>query len=432
MTNKRSGDIFTFGFGATVLMWIVLYITAMPLGIVPLPLAAILVGLLLLVVGYLRGRATGCSWAGGATLGLLIGFINLLILSSMLGGNDPGEFLVSGLWWIGGFLVTAVVLCAIGAGLSKQNEKYLTCPPNWTFRLALVTASTTLLMLISGGIVTGLEAGLAIEGWLTSDGYLMVLFPLELMTRDVGSFAEHSHRLWGLLVGLTTIVLAVKVFVDGRSKGVKTLVVIAVIAVIIQGAMGGFRVTDQSIVLGIAHGVFGQMFFALLVVIAAVLSNAWDNSKPIVKANVKTDYTLSVILIAFLLLQITLGTVFRHIHPLEDLSRGARMGLLHGHSFIGSTAAAVLILWCSLRAWGMYKEQPLVHRVGKSMMHTLGLQIVLGFASFIIVPHDVRGSDESITTHEVVITTAHQATGALLLGICVLYAVLLRRLVKTT
>ena len=88
-----------------------------------------------------------------------------------------------------------------------------------------------------------------------------------------------------------------------------------------------------------------------------------------------------------------------------------------------------MILWCSLRAWGMYKEQPLVHRVGKSMMHTLGLQIVLGFASFIIVPHEVRASGEVITTLEVVVTTAHQVIGATLLGICVLYAVLLRRFV---
>ncbi len=431
MTSKQSGDILTFGFGSTVAMWIVLYITAMPPGKVPVLLAAALIALLLMGAGYLRGRLTGCKWAGGARLGLLIGFINLLIFTSMLGGSQPGEVVISGLWWVGGFLITSIILCTIGAGLSKRCEKCLDKSPNWTGRLAIVAATTTLLMIISGGIVTGLEAGLAIEGWLTADGYLLVLFPLEMMTRSIGKFAEHSHRLWGLLVGLTTIVLTIKVFLDDRRTWVRALVVLAVIAVIIQGVMGGYRVTEKSIVLGITHGVFGQMFFAFLLFIAATLSNTWTDSKPIVKANVKTDYTLSLILIAFLLLQITLGTVFRHFHPLEELSKGARMGVLHGHSFVGSTAAAVMILWCGLRAWGMYKAQPVVRRIGKAMMHTLGLQIVLGITSFIVVPHEVRGVDVPIPALEVVITTAHQAIGALLLGICVLYAVSIRRLITS-
>ena len=62
------------------------------------------------------------------------------------------------------------------------------------------------------------------------------------------------------------------------------------------------------------------------------------------------------------------------------------------------------------------------------MIHTVSLQIVLGFASFIIVPAEVRAQGEAIPTLEVAVTTAHQAVGAILLAMAVMYAVWVRRL----
>ena len=62
------------------------------------------------------------------------------------------------------------------------------------------------------------------------------------------------------------------------------------------------------------------------------------------------------------------------------------------------------------------------------MIHTVGLQIVLGVTSFIIVPAEVRAQGEAIPTLEVVVTTAHQAVGAILLAMAVMHAVWVRRL----
>ncbi len=430
MANKRGGDILTIGLGTTVVMWVILYISAIPPGIVPLWLAAVVLAGWLFVAGYGLARKTGRGWRGGVKLGLLVAGVNMLILLSMLGGEEPGKVVIDGLWWIGGFLAAALVLCTLGAAVGSRSAQVQ--PPgqiNWTTRFALLTALTTLLMIIAGGIVTGLEAGEAIEGWLTSDGYLMVLFPLTLMQRDVSAFAEHAHRLWGLLVGLTTIVLAIHLWMVDRRRWLRWLAIVVVLAVIVQGALGGTRVTEQSTTLGIVHGVFAQAFFAMLIVIAMATSNTWlSGEQPFVAKTAKTDRTISALLVAALLLQLTLGTWFRHIQPLADIPPGLRMGLLHGHSFVGSLLVLALVLFCGVRAWGLYANQRTIKRVGKGMIHTVGLQVVLGIASFIIVPAEVRAQGEAIPTLEVVVTTAHQAVGAILLAMAVMHAVWIRRL----
>jgi len=429
MVRKRGGDILTIGFGTTVVMWVILYVSAIPPGVVPLWIAAVVLAGMLFVGGFRLARVSGRTWRGGAQLGLLVAGVNLLVLLSMLGGKEPGEVVVAGLWWIGGFLAAAVGLCTLGAALGSRSARAEPARINWTMRFALLTAVTTLLMIVAGGIVTGLEAGMAIEGWLTSDGYPMVLFPLTMMQRDVGSFAEHSHRLWGLLVGLTTIVLAIQVWRVDRRGWLRWLVISAVAAVIIQGVLGGTSITENSTLLRVFHGVFAQAFFALLIVIAMATSRTWLNSEqPFVAKTAKTDRTISALLVAAILLQLTLGTGFRHIQPLPDIPPGLRMGLLHGHSFVGSLLVLALVLFCGVRAWGLYANQRTIKRVGKGMIHTVGLQVVLGIASFIIVPAEARPLSVTIPTLEVAVTTAHQAVGAILLAMAVMYAVWVRRL----
>jgi heme A synthase len=199
--------------------------------------------------------------------------------------------------------------------------------------------------------------------------------------------------------------------------------------VIIQGALGGTRVTESSTFLGIVHGVFAQAFFALLIVIAMATSRTWLSSEqPLVAKTANTDRTISAVLVGAILLQLTLGTWFRQIQPLPDIGPGLRMGLLHGHSFVGSSLVLVLVLFCGVRAWGMYANQRAIKRVGKGMVHTVALQVLLGITSFIIVPAEVRPQGEAIPTLEVAVTTAHQAVGAILLAMAVMHAVWVRRL----
>jgi len=364
-------------------------------------------------------------------LGLVLAAISLVILVGLLGA-DTRTRAPNAASWIGGFLLAAVGLSALGATLGEVAARGRTRSEiNWTSVLTWVTAVTLVLMLVSGGIVTGLEAGLAVDGWLIAEGHFLVLFPMTLMQRDVDTFVEHAHRLWGLLVGLTTIVLMVHLWMVDRRRWVRGLSVAIVLAVIGQGVLGGTRVTEQSVSLGIVHGVFAQLIFAALILMAQATSTAWTSDRaPSVVPRVRADRALTAALVAMILFQIVLGTLFRHLQPLPDVPTGALMGTLHGHSFIGSLGVILLVLVCGVRAWGLYAGEPIVRRAGMGLIHTMILQVVLGVVSFIVVPKGPRGPDDAITVVEVGFTTAHQVTGAVLLAMAVALVAWERRLLR--
>ena len=133
-----------------------------------------------------------------------------------------------------------------------------------------------------------------------------------------------------------------------------------------------------------------------------------------------------------MILPMTDSTVFlfRHLAVEPDVARGALTGLLHGHSFIGSMAVVVIVLFCGVRAWGMYTEQSIIKRTGVALIHTMILQVVLGIASFVVVPKGPRDPEAAIGAHEVVLTTAHQVIGAILLAVAAAMFVWQRRLLR--
>ncbi len=420
---RRGADILAIVFGTTVVMWSLLYVAALAMWI------AVAIGLAgcLFAAGFAAGRYAGRGPAGGAGQGLVLAGVTLLILLGLVGDESPGQ---AG-WWIAGFLVAAVGLGAAGAAAGRRCRLREPTDMNWTAALAWVTTATVLLMLVAGGIVTGLEAGLAVEGWLIAEGHFLVLFPITLMQRDVSTFVEHAHRLWGLLVGLTTIVLMVHLWmVDGR-RWVRGLSLAIVLVVVVQGVLGGTRVTESSVTLAMVHAVAAQVIFATLVVTAMATSRAWrDAGPPTAAPSVAADRTLTAALVVVVLVQIMLGTLYRHLQPVPDASRAVLMGVLHGHSFVGSLIVVLMVLFCGVRAWGLYPSQPVIGRVGKALVHTMGLQVMLGLVSFVLVPKGVRDPDDAITLAEVVFTTAHQVTGAILLALAVALFVWERRLLK--
>ena len=283
---RRGADILAIAFGTTVVMWSLLYVAALAMWI------AVAIGLAgcLFAAGFAAGRYAGRGPAGGAGQGLVLAGVTLLILLGLVGDESPGQ---AG-WWIAGFLVAAVGLGAAGAAAGRRRRPDERADINWTAALAWVTTATVLLMLVAGGIVTGLEAGLAVEGWLIAEGHFLVLFPITLMQRDVSTFVEHAHRLWGLLVGLTTIVLMVHLWmVDGR-RWVRGLSLAIVLVVVVQGVLGGTRVTESSVTLAMVHGVTAQVLFATLVVTAMATSRAWrDAGQPIAAPSVAVDRTFT-------------------------------------------------------------------------------------------------------------------------------------------
>ena len=186
-------------------------------------------------------------------------------------------------------------------------------PNRLLYWFAFFVAGSVLVLICSGGLVTSHEAGLAVPDWPNSFGYSMFLFPV---SRWVGGvFFEHTHRLIASGVGLLTLLLCGITFVIEQRRWVRWLTGIAVFAVIVQGILGGLRVTEHNALLGLFHGCLAQSFFCLTAAIALVTSGFWAN----IRAAADVDairrlrfWTIGVTVMVFV--QLAMGASMRHSH----------------------------------------------------------------------------------------------------------------------
>jgi len=93
--------------------------------------------------------------------------------------------------------------------------------------------------------------------------------------RTGGAFYEHSHRLVASFVGLLTTILAVWLWVKEDRVWMRWLGVIAFVAVVLQGVLGGLRVRLSMDEIGIFHAALAQLFLVLLSAIALMTSRWW-------------------------------------------------------------------------------------------------------------------------------------------------------------
>ena len=178
---------------------------------------------------------------------------------------------------------------------------------------AIFVAASVLVLICSGGLVTSHGAGMAVPDWPNSFGYNMFLFPV---SRWVGGvFFEHTHRLIASGVGLLTIGLCVLTLIVEDRLWVKWLTGIAVIAVIVQGVLGGLRVTEHNAVLGLFHGCLAQGFFSLVATVALVTSRFWRGIKQASnERDVRSLRFWTIIVTVMLFIQLALGASMRHSH----------------------------------------------------------------------------------------------------------------------
>lgn len=179
-------------------------------------------------------------------------------------------------------------------------------------RVALLTALSTFLLIVVGGLVTSKGVGMSVPDWPTTYGYNMFLFPYSKWVG--GIFWEHSHRLIASGVGFLTLILAGVTLWKEKRSWVKWLAVTAVLFVILQGVLGGLRVTLYKDQIGIFHAALAQSFFGLLLVIASVtgsgfLAGRWTGDE--------IAFSLRRLGIAALLLtyfQLGIAATIRHQH----------------------------------------------------------------------------------------------------------------------
>lgn len=417
--RRPVGRILAIGMGITVAVWLVVYVAAMPAIGLPAGAVAGLGLIVLLAGGLIAGRSAIASESAailGARAGLAASGLNLLLLGSMGSGDDFSHVARSAMPWILGFTGASISLGVAGALVGRRFLSRM--QPNWTYQFALVLALATLFLVKAGGAVTGLEAGMAVPDWLTTFGYPMMFYPLELMRQDEKVFVEHFHRLWGTLVGLGTILMMVHLWITDSRRWLRWFGAGLLLMVCAQGALGGTRVTEDNLGLAIVHGVFGQIVFAAVVAIAAFTSSGWT-SKILAVRSQSTVGVWSTGLAGGLVIQLVLGAWYRHL---------GHEHVLYAH-IVMALVVSILAVMAGGRAWGGAHGAPILTRLGLALLVILAAQICLGLASLIAVWS--RGSQENIPVLEVIITTAHQVTGAIMLATATLLVLWVRRLVAS-
>src|SRR5689334_4884948 len=191
----------------------------------------------------------------------------------------------------------------------------------WLSRFTWLSVVATLFLICSGGMVTSKGVGLAVPDWPTTFGYNMFLFPVSKWIGGV--LFEHTHRLIASTVGFLTIILAIWLWRSDDRQSVKTLGLVAVGAVILQGILGGLRVTMLKDQIGIFHACLAQAFLALLVLIAIITTTFWRSSDLTalsgqVSGGFSKIRTIAIFATIAIYVQLALGATMRHQH--KDLA----------------------------------------------------------------------------------------------------------------
>jgi cytochrome c oxidase assembly protein subunit 15 len=163
-------------------------------------------------------------------------------------------------------------------------------------------------------MVTSKNAGLAVPDWPTTFGYNMFFFPISKWIG--GIFFEHVHRLIASTVGFLTIILAVWLWRAESRRWLRVLGLVAVGAVVLQGILGGLRVTMLKDEIGIFHACLAQAFFGLLVFIAVATSRFWMHGR--LRPTSALVVWLPIATMILIYGQLALGATMRHQH--RDLS----------------------------------------------------------------------------------------------------------------
>jgi heme a synthase len=274
-----------------------------------------------------------------------------------------------------------------------------------------------------------------VPDWPTTFGYNMFLFPVSQWVG--GILFEHTHRLIASAVGFLAIILAIWLWRSESRKWVRNLGLIALAGVILQGILGGLRVTMLKDEIGIFHACVAQAFLALLVVIALVTTTFWRSLD-------KTDLSprkfapirfLAIAITLAIYAQLALGATMRHQH--RDLSildfptangawipdtsttalakinawRDARglsdvdafqIWLQVIHRFVALLIAIGVIAFCS-RVWRDARHVPALKKLSMWWIAFLFVQLTLGAWTI----WSNKAAD---------IATAHVAVGAIMLS----------------
>jgi len=297
------------------------------------------------------------------------------------------------------------------------------------FAYAAATATAAFILLLSGGLVTSKGVGMTVPDWPNSYGYNMFLFPL---SRWVGGiFYEHVHRLIASGVGLMTIILAVSLWMAEPRKWVRVLGYIAVATVIVQGVLGGLRVTLIKDEIGVFHGMLAQAYIALLVVICIATSKAYATGGARWRWHAPGLMRWAVVLTVLVYVQLAIAATMRHEHAglsIHDfpLAYGQVWPMVNGEQLAAINAQRIAAGEVPTTIGQIHLQ--MVHRfmavilaglftiyAWKARRAAMGVRIASRWWLALVIAQITLGAWTVWSNKAADVTTAHVAVGALIL-----------------
>lgn len=312
----------------------------------------------------------------------------------------------------------------------------------WLRLFSKLVCLSVFFLIFKGALVTSNDAGLAVPDWPTSFGENMFLFPPSKWKGII--FYEHVHRLLASAVGMLTVILAVWLLAAEKRSWVKKLACASVVLVICQGVLGGLTVIYLlPAAISSLHGVLGQTFFIAMLFLA--YSQSLEMKKRIAGRSEgnRTAFRHALVLTGLVYLQLMVGAVMRHTESGLAIPDFPKMG----GTFLPAFDAAMLETVNAMRA--VNRLIPVeIWQVAIHFAHRLvaALIVAFGFVMLYRAGREVPAGEEKtdytpaailavivfqfllgvitvISVRNPLITSLHVVSGALLLGLAVLYLI---------
>ncbi|WP_204105269.1 MULTISPECIES: heme A synthase [Spirulina sp. CCY15215] len=274
-------------------------------------------------------------------------------------------------------------------------------------RLVWKIAIATFLLMAVGSTTRVMNAGLACPDWPLCYGQFL---PFEQM--NIRVFLEWFHRLDAALVGFSAIALAGLSW-WWRSQLPPWLPYAATFAlgsILVQGILGGLTVTELlRFDIVTAHLGTALLFFCTLLAIGAALMpyNATGTGKYL------SGLGLTAAIAIYL--QSLLGALVASQWALHQCLWGSHLCAVMNSHLIGVIPATLSTLAVIIFAWRTPALHPTLRILANSAALLVLLQILLGVATY------------RFRLQVEILTISHQAIGAALLGVLVMFSVLARR-----
>lgn len=177
------------------------------------------------------------------------------------------------------------------------------------------------ILLFAGGFTTSIKAGMAFLDWPLSNGSIN---PEGWLT-EKDKFAEHSHRLLGIQIGVIAIGLVIFSYLKESRSWVRRLSLLLLLIIIAQGLLGGARVLFDQLNTLADSNILAQFFLVFhasgaMIVLIFLVSITLSYSKNWIQnrfkypdlSELKKLKLFSIVSSVALFIQILLGAVMRH------------------------------------------------------------------------------------------------------------------------